>query len=127
MPPDPSRVGAVQMRIMRVLWRQGEATAREVTEVLSAEKPIAHSTVQTLLRKLENKGTVAHRATDRTFVFYPLVERDDVTGTAARELLDRIFEGSVYGLVAHLVKKERIDRRELKRIRRLIDEKEKGR
>ena len=50
------KLGSVQLRIMRVLWARGEATAREITDDLSRDGAIAHSTVQTLLRKLEAKG-----------------------------------------------------------------------
>jgi len=110
---------------MRVLWKHGRATARLITEELSKQKFIAHSTVQTLLRKLEGKGSVAHEVEDRTFVFYPLVSEQEVTQAATRELLERVFDGSAYGLVAHLLKEEQMPRRELERIRKLIEGKEK--
>ena len=123
----PIRVGKVQTRILRVLWRLRKAAARQITEELLKEEPIAHSTVQTLLRKLEAKGAVAHDVDERTFIFRPLVTEEQVVRSATRELLSRIFDGSAYGLVAHIVKNERISRRELKRIRQLIDEAEETR
>lgn len=121
------RVGAVQMRIMRVLWRRGEATAREITDELSRRRKIAHSTVQTLLRKLEAKGGVGHEVEGRTFMFRPLVTEEHVRTSATRELLSRVFDGSAYGLVAHVVKNEKIRGEELVRIRRLIADAEKER
>ena len=120
----PVRVGAVQMRILRVLWQRGRATARDVTDDLWAESPIAHSTVQTLLRKLEAKGAVDHEVEERTFVFFATVSEAEVRRSATRELLSRIFDGSPVGLVAHLVRDEGISRDELARIRRLIDDAE---
>ena len=116
------RIGAVQMRIMRVLWARERATAREITEELCRHKPIAHSTVQTLLRKLEAKGAVTHETQDRTFIFRPLVTEQVVCRSATEELLSRIFDGSAFGLVAHLVQSEAISPDELDRIRQLIDE-----
>jgi len=113
----------VQLKIVQVLWAKGRANARAITEALSREEPIAHSTVQTLLRKLEAKGAVAHDVEDRTFVFYPLVKEDSVKRGATRELLDRVFGGSAAGLVAYLLENERVPREELARIRKLIDEK----
>src|SRR5437667_385387 len=103
-----TRLGQVQLRIMQVLWEKGSANAREVTEALNVEQPIAHSTVQTLLRKLEAKGAIAHDVADRTFVFYPLVKEDRVMRRATRDLIERVFGGSVGGLVAYLLKEERI-------------------
>ena len=118
------RLGKVQLEIMKVLWQRGRATAREITEELSRSQPIAHSTVQTLLRKLEAKGAVTHEVEDRTFLFRPLYQQAEVERTAARDLLTRVFNGSVYGLVAHLLQHEPISRDELKRLRQLVEESE---
>jgi BlaI family penicillinase repressor len=117
------RLGRVQLKIVQVLWEKGRANAREITEALRREEPIAHSTVQTLLRKLEAKGAVGHDVEGRTFVFYPLVQEDSVKRGATRELVDRVFGGSAAGLVAHLLENERVSRTELGQIRGLIDEK----
>jgi len=116
------RFGRVQLRMMQVLWEKGRATAREITELLNRVEPIAHSTVQTLLRKLENKRAVTHDVENRTFVFRPLVKPEKVRRRATREFVDRVFAGSAGGLVSYLLKSERIPREELHRIRRLIEE-----
>jgi BlaI family penicillinase repressor len=117
----------VQLKIMRVLWQRGRVNAREITEALNAEEPVAHSTVQTLLRKLEEKGSVAHEVVDRTFVFYPLVPEESVTRSATRDFVERVFGGDAAGLVAYLLKEERIDRKELQQLRQLIDQQSKKR
>jgi BlaI family penicillinase repressor len=111
---------------MQILWRNGRATAREITEELSRSQPIAHSTVQTLLRKLEAKGAITHDVEDRVFVFRPLSQQTEVATSATRDLLSRVFHGSVYGLVAHLLKHERIPPDELARLRELIEEEREG-
>ena len=115
------KLGRVQHRIMRSLWERGSATAREITEDLNRERPISHSAVQTLIRELEAKGAVTHDPADRAFVFRPLVREEDVRRSLARDLVDRAFDGSVYGLVAHLLESERIPPEELIRLRELIE------
>lgn len=115
------RLGRIQLKIMQVLWQHGQANARQITDALSREKPIAHSTVQTLLRKLEAKGAVGHEVHDRTFVFKPLIDSRSVTRSATQDLIERLFGGSASGLVAHLLKEERISEDELQAIRHLID------
>ena len=117
-----TQLGRMQFRIMQVLWDRGKASAREVTEALNAAEPVAHSTVQTLLRQLEAKGAVGHEAAGRTFVFLPKLKEDKVKKTAASDLLERVFGGSVGNLVAHLLKHERLSRAEVDELRRLIDE-----
>jgi len=114
------KFGKVQLQIMRVLWEKGQASAREITEVLNEAEAVAHSTVQTLLRQLEAKGAVAHRREERAFVFYPLVTEATVTRSEVRRLTERLFRGSTGGLMAHLLKEERISGDELDEIKRLI-------
>jgi BlaI family penicillinase repressor len=116
------RLGRVQLRIMQVLWERGRITARDITEALNAETPIAHSTVQTLLRNLEAKGAAGHEIEGRTFVFFPLVREGEVAKSVTRDLLDRVFDGRVSNLVSYLLKNEKVSAEELKELRRLINE-----
>jgi BlaI family transcriptional regulator, penicillinase repressor len=116
------RFGRMQHQIMQVLWSRKRASARDITDALNKEEVVAHSTVQTLLRKLEVKGAVGHEVEERTFVFFPLVEEQRAVRSATRELVDRVFGGSFSGLMAHLLENEKIPPGELKQIRKLIDE-----
>src|SRR5580704_8289195 len=99
-----TKLGRVQLLIMQVLWDKGRATAREITDAMNASEPIAHSTVQTLLRGLEEKGSISHEAEGRTFVFLPLVAEDKFKRSATRDLVQRVFGGNVGSLVADLLK-----------------------
>lgn len=117
------QLGRLQHKIMTVLWRRGRANAREITDDLNQGEAVAHSTVQTLLRKLEDKGSLSHETEDRTFVYFPLVEEKSVTRSATRELIDRVFGGNAAGLVAHLLSEEKIDPAELKQLKRLLNKK----
>ena len=116
------RLGKIQLHIMQLLWSRGPLTAREITLALNDSNPIARSTVQTLLRKLENKGAVGHTTRDHTFHFQALVEPDTVRVPAVKGFIDRMFEGSASSLISYLLKNERISGEELGQIRDLIHE-----
>ena len=116
-----TQLGRVQLLIMQVLWEKGRATAREITDAINAAEPIAHSTVQTLLRGLEEKGSVSHKTEGRTFVFVPLVQEDKFKSSATRDLVERVFGGNAGTLVAHLLKNENVSRKEIDEIRKLIN------
>ena len=118
------KLGHVQLRIMRVLWEKGHASARDITATLNRGGRIAHSTVQTLLRQLEAKGAVSHERRERTFVFYPLVNEASVARTEIRRLTERLFGGSAGGLMTYLLKEESIPPDELNEIKRLIEARE---
>lgn len=114
------RLGRVQLRIMQVLWKLDRATARQITDELNRESPIAHSTVQTLLRKIEAKGAVTYEKQGRQFIFRPLIRPEQVTRTATRDLINRVFDGSPAGLIAYLLENEKLSKKDLAELRRRI-------
>jgi BlaI family penicillinase repressor len=93
-----------------------------INDAMNEYEPIAHSTVQTLIRTLEQKGAITHDVDDRTFVFYPLVKDEKVLRGALREFIDRMFNGSAEGLVAYLVKNGNLSPDELKKVSELFIE-----
>lgn len=124
MASETPRLGRMQLQIMQVLWERGQLTAREITDEINARntgKPVAHSTVQTLLRKLEVKGAIEHAVQERVFVFRALYREAEVATTATRDLLARVFGNSVSGLVAHLLTYERVSPEEMARLRELVE------
>jgi BlaI family transcriptional regulator, penicillinase repressor len=109
-----------ELDIMDVLWAGGSATAAEVREQL--KDSLAYTTVLTVLRILEEKGFVRHEEQGRTHRFYPLVGRDEAGSSAIERLLAKIFRGSPEGLLTHLVANHDLTDEELRRLRRLLDE-----
>ena len=117
-----TQLGRVQLLIMQVLWENGRTTARQITDSINEIEPIAHSTVQTLLRGLEEKGAVDHEAEGRTFVFFPVVEEANFKQSATRDLVQRVFGGKAGSLVSHLLKNEKVSAKEIEEIRKLIEQ-----
>ena len=120
-----TQLGRVQLLIMQVLWDRERATAREITDTIAKNEPIAHSTVQTLLRGLEEKSAVSHEAEGRTFIFFPLVKEEEFKNSATRNLVERVFGGNAATLMAHLLNDKKVSRKELDEIRKLINKRSK--
>ncbi len=116
------QLGRVQLLIMQVLWARQRATAREITDAINESEPIAHSTVQTLLRALEEKSAVSHEVEGRTFVFSPCVEEENFKQNATSDLVHRVFGGNAANLVAHLLGDKNVSRKEINDIRKLINQ-----
>ena len=119
------KFGRVQMRIMQVLWKKKRANAIEITKALNEFEPIAHSTVQTLLRTLEKKNAIDHDIDERTFIFYPLVKNEKVIKDELGNFINHMFEGSAGSMVSNLVKNQYISPEELRKISKLFEEKRK--
>lgn len=117
-------LGDLQHAIMRVLWERGRATAAEVHAALLRERGLAPTTIATMLRKMEAKGVVGHRAAGRQFVYEPTVSEAEVRRSMVGQILDRLFEGDPAALVSHLVSEHEIDRGELEKLRAALDRRE---
>jgi predicted transcriptional regulator len=107
---------------MEVLWEKGAGTVSDVVEALPTNVPLAYSTVLTTLRILENKGYLTHKQEGRAYVYRPLVGRDQARQSAVSHLVRRFFNGSRDRLMLTLLEDKGIEERELKRLRRLIEE-----
>lgn len=114
-----------ELRLMDVVWEKGRATVAEVAAALPPP-PIAYNTVLTTMRILEQKGYVRHEEEGRAYVYIPLVQREEASSTAVRQLLNRFFGNSPAALALKLVEDQSLDREEINRLKALIERYEEG-
>lgn len=96
MPPP------LELECLKALWSLGEATVRQVREVLAPGRPLAYTTVMTLLDRLARKGAVSRRKAGRSFLYTPVLAQDTLRRIAVSELIDCFFGGSPETLLAYL-------------------------
>ena len=113
-----------QLEIMKVVWRLGEATVRDVYEDLRLHRPVAYTTVMTMMKNMEAKGHLNKRSEGRAFVYTAAVAEDRMIRRIVGDFIDRVFNGSTEPLLAHLVKEKRLSEKDLEKIGRMIREKE---
>ena len=114
--------GQEQMKVMRVLWEKKRATAQEITDAINETEPIKHISVQMLLRKLVQKGAIDYDVENRTYIYYPLVNKKNTINNAMGNFVNHIFAGSKDDLVSYIIKNEYISEKKLKEIRTLLEE-----
>ncbi|MGA3047931.1 MAG: BlaI/MecI/CopY family transcriptional regulator [Terracidiphilus sp.] len=111
---DPSELGELERNILSIVWSHSQITAEQVRESLG--RPLKDSTIRTVLRRLEEKGYLAHSVEDRTFVYRPAQTRQRVAGRAVKRIVDWFCEGSVEALLVGMVDSRVLDRAELQRL-----------
>ena len=111
-----------EARVMSVVWQRHTASVADVVAALKKKRAVNYSTVQTILRILEQKGYVAHEKVARAFVYRPRVDARQARRQALRHLVKRIFEGSPSLLVLNVLEDEQIEAEELGRLKKLIEE-----
>ena len=120
------RLGDLQLRIMRVLWKIGPASVAEVQRELDGHR-LAYTTVATMLRKMEDRGLLRHREQGRKFIYEAAVSAEEVTRSMADDLVDRLFEGNLADTVSHLLESREVGLPELARLERLIQQQKRRR
>ena len=117
----------LQLDLMRVLWRAGELNVADATAAL-ADRDLAHTTVATLLTRLEKRGVVASRREGRMLVYQPCVTEAQVKRSMVSSLISQVFRGDPGALLAHLVSEREVAPGDLDRVRALLaaDEREGG-
>lgn len=109
--------------IMQVLWKLEKAFVNDILDELPDPKP-HRNTVSTVVRNLQDKGYVAHEAFGPTHRYYPKVAKAAYRSEFLDKVLDNYFDRSYKSLVAYFAKKEKISRKDLEEILRMIDEEE---
>lgn len=110
----------VELELMEVLWRKGEASVGEIVEGLPEER-LAYSSVLTVMRILEQKGYVTHEKEGRAFIYRPLVDQQQARKNVVGYLLKKFFNNSPELLVVNLLENEDLSEGEVERLKRLID------
>jgi predicted transcriptional regulator len=119
--PSPKNTLTTQeLEIMKVVWKLGPATVRQVYEDLREQRQIAYTTVMTMMNILETKGFLKKRSGDKAFVYTPSKPQKQVIGAMVREFVDRVFNGATEPLLLHLVSEKRLKPKELSEVERLI-------
>lgn len=110
----------LQLDVMRTLWR-GEASVADVVAALAASRDLAHTTVATLLTRLEKRGVVAVRREGRQLLYSARVSESQVRRSMVSGLIQSLFRGDARALLAHLVSEDDVAPDDLERVRTLLE------
>lgn len=125
--PEAEHPTELELEILKVLWRESPLPVREVRSRLEqdAGRPLAHTSVITMLNIMHRKGLLARKRQGKAFLFSPKLKKQRVTGKMVRDLLTRAFDGSPRALVLNLLETADLDAAELTELRKLINRKAK--
>jgi predicted transcriptional regulator len=105
-----------ELEILKILWRRGTATVREVYEEMRLNENLAQTTVQSFLRLMEEKGLVRHTTQGRSFVYQPLYTRQ----RSLSRFLNHVFDGAVDQLMVQALKVKKLSDEEMAALEGII-------
>jgi len=109
---------------MKVVWRLDTPTVRNVYEALRKTRPVAYTTVMTMMNVLESKGYLEKKSDGKAHLYTPTKPKTQVIGAMVRDFVDRVFDGASASLLLHLAKDSRLTERQRKAVQRIIEEME---
>ncbi len=109
-----------ELKVMDVLWREGDATAKHISDVLKEETGWNINTTYTLIRRCIKKGAIAR--SEPNFRCHALIEKEAVQEAETQELIDKVYDGSADKLFAALLDRRKLSAEEIARLRKLVDE-----
>jgi BlaI family penicillinase repressor len=118
---DPT-LAPQELAVMKVIWRKGSATVRDVYETLREGRALAYTTVMTTMNILETKGFLEKARVDRAFRYTPTRSRQQVLGAMVKDFVNRVFDGAAQPLLLHLATSEALSAKERKELRKLIEQ-----
>jgi len=108
-------------QVMQILWKIERGFVKDVIELLDNPKP-AYNTISTIIRILEKKGFVDHKAYGKTYEYFPIVSKKDYTKSFFGSFLQKYFSNSFQQLVSFFSNEDDLSLEEMEKIRRLLDE-----
>ncbi len=117
--PKSQELTRAELEIMQILWDRGSGFVNDVLASLPEPKP-AYNTVSTVIRILEKKGYIAHKAYGKSHEYYPVVDRDTYTQGFMSSVLDNFFGGSPSRMVSFLSSNKSISIEETDEIIKLL-------
>lgn len=109
-----------ELKIMEILWREGETTAKEIAAELAKSVGWSKTTTYTVLKKCVEKGAVQRQ--DPGFHCTALISRQQAQACATRELIDKLYAGSADCLVASLLGNQQLSADEVKKLKQLVEQ-----
>lgn len=121
-PKEPPRISDAEWIVMKAVWRTQAATANEVVERLAGETSWKAKTIQTLLRRLVQKGALTADKSGREYVFKARVTESECRLSASQTFLEKVFDGEVAPFLACFLHGEKLSRKEIDELKQLLEE-----
>ena len=107
-------------QIMQIIWQKERCLVRDIVDAL--ETPIPQTTVSSVVRILERKGFVSHKAYGKTYEYFPAISKEEYTKTTFSKLFAGYFDSSPSSLLSFMVKEEKLTEKDIAELQKIINQ-----
>ena len=109
-----------ELKVMCVLWREGDTTAKHISDVLKKEIGWNMNTTYTLIKRCIKKGAIAR--SEPNFMCHALIPKEEVQEAETNELIDKIYDGSIDKLFAALLGRKKLSAEQIQKLRQIVED-----
>ncbi len=107
-----------ELKVMDVLWREGDTTAKHISDILKKEIGWNMNTTYTLIKRCIKKGAIERN--EPNFMCHVLIPKEQVQEQETKELIDKVFDGSTNKLFAALVGKKNLSAEQIEKLKQIV-------
>ena len=117
---DLPQISEAEYEVMKVVWKHAPINTNEITELLLKTTSWSPKTIQTLIKRLVQKGALTYVKEGRVFVYTPLVQKDEYLDHENSSFLKRFYNGSLSSMLANFIEKDRLSEQEIENLQELL-------
>lgn len=114
------QISEAEYEVMKIVWKHAPISTNEITERLLKTTSWSPKTIQTLIKRLVNKGILTYEKHSRVFVYTPLVDRDDYIGQESSSFLNRFYDGDISAMVSTYIDHGKLSDKDIRTLRSLL-------
>lgn len=119
------QISEAEFEVMKIVWTDAPVSTNEITEKLTKTTSWSPKTIQTLIKRLVNKGALSYEKQSRVFVYTPLVEESEYIGQESSSFLKRFYDGDITAMVSAYLENDKLSDTEIDTLRSLLSKKSK--
>ena len=117
------QISESEYEVMKIVWKSAPINTNEITEKLLKTTAWSPKTIQTLIKRLVNKGALTYEKQGRIFVYTPMVKEDEYVGQESRSFLKRFYDGDITAMLSAYIENDRLSDSEIEYLRSLLSRK----
>lgn len=114
------QISEAEFEVMKIVWKYAPISTNEITERLIKTTTWSPKTVQTLIKRLVNKGVISYEKHSRVFVYTPLIKESDYIGQESKSFLDRFYDGNISSMLSAFIENDKLSETEIETLRSIL-------
>lgn len=114
------QISEAEFEVMKIVWKYAPISTNEITEKLTQTKSWSPKTIQTLIKRLVNKGALSYEKQSRVFIYTPLVRESEYICQESSSFLKRFYNGDITAMLSAYIENDKLSESEIDNLRSIL-------